>query len=49
MTLAVRETSLVGINQRSSVVRKLSSANFGNLSVPYIASSLTSTGGLHSV
>ncbi len=49
MTLAVSDTSLVGISQRSSLVWKLSPANFGNLSVPYMASSLTSTGGLHSV
>ena len=48
-TELVRLTSLVGISQRPSVVRKLSSANFGSLSVPNIAASFTSSGGLHSV
>ena len=47
-TEAVRLTSEVGISQRPSVVRNESSANLGNLSVPYIAASPTSTGGLHS-
>ena len=34
ITVAVSDTSAVGINQRPSVVRNRSSANFGSLSVP---------------
>ena len=44
ITRLVSGTSAVGISHRPSVVRNKSSANFGSLSVPYAAASLTSSG-----
>ena len=44
MAKPVSGTSAVGISQRPSLVWKRSSANFGNLSVPWATLSFTSSG-----